>query len=41
MKWSIAAAVVLIVIAPVPALAGFVAGGITVVHAIPWALRSA
>jgi hypothetical protein len=41
MKWSIAATVFLIMIAPVPVLAGFVAGGITVVHAIPWALRSA
>jgi len=41
MKWSVAAAVFLMMIAPVPALAGFVIGGITVVHAIPWALRSA
>jgi hypothetical protein len=41
MKWSIAAAVFLIMIAPVPALAAFVAGSITAVHAIPWALRSA
>lgn len=40
MKWGIAVVVFLVVIAPVPALAGFVAGGITVVHAIPWALRS-
>jgi len=40
MKWSLAAAVLLIMIAPVPAVAGVVAGGITVVHAIPWALRS-
>ena len=40
MKWSIAAAVFLMMIAPVPALAGVFIGGITVVHAIPWALRS-
>ncbi len=40
MKWGVAAVVVLVMIAPVPALAGVVAGGITVVHAIPWALQS-
>jgi hypothetical protein len=40
MKWSIAAAVFVMMVAPIPALAGVFIGGITVVHAIPWALRS-
>jgi hypothetical protein len=41
MKWSTAAAVFLVMIAPVPVVAGVVAYGIAVVHASPWALRSA
>lgn len=41
MKWSVAVAVFLLMIAPVPAVAGFIACGITVAHAIPWVLRSA
>jgi hypothetical protein len=41
MKWSTAAAVFLLMIAPVPVVAGVIASGIAVVHAIPWALRSA
>jgi len=41
MKWSTAAAVFLVMIAPVPVVAGVVASGIAVVHAIPWVLRSA
>jgi hypothetical protein len=41
MKWSTAAAVFLVMIAPVPVVAGAVAYGIAIAHAIPWALRSA
>jgi hypothetical protein len=41
MKWTTAAAVLLVLIAPVPVVAGVVAYGITVVHALPWALRAA
>jgi hypothetical protein len=41
MKWTVAAAVMLFIIAPVPFLAGVIASGITVVHALPWALRAA
>lgn len=40
MKWTMAAAVVLVLVAPVPVVAGVIASGITVVHALPWALRA-
>jgi hypothetical protein len=41
MKWSTAAVVFLVMIAPVPVVAGVIASGIAVAHAIPWVLRSA
>jgi len=41
MKWTTAAAVVLVLVAPVPALAGLIAYGITLLHAVPWVLRRA
>jgi len=41
MKWATAAAVAVLLIAPVPVVAGVLAYGITVVHALPWLGRSA
>jgi len=40
MKWTIAAAVAVVLIAPVPPVAGLLAYGLMIVHAIPWVLRS-
>ena len=40
MKWTTAVAVLFVLIAPVPVVAGVIAYGITVVHALPWALRT-
>jgi hypothetical protein len=40
-KWTTALAVLFVLIAPVPALAGLVASGLAVVHALPWVLRTA
>ena len=39
MKWTVALAVMLFIVAPVPFVAGVVASGLTVVSALPWALR--
>jgi uncharacterized membrane protein len=41
MKWTTAVAVGVVLIAPVPVVAGLVAYSITVVHALPWVLRAA
>jgi hypothetical protein len=41
MKWTMAVAVVVMVVAPVPVLAGIVAWGITLGHGLPWILRAA
>jgi len=40
MKWVTAAAIAVLLIAPVPVLAGVLAYGITVVHALPWVIRA-
>jgi hypothetical protein len=39
MKWTTAVAVLIVLIAPVPLVAGLIASGIAVVHALPWAVR--
>jgi hypothetical protein len=39
MKWTTAAAVLLVLVAPVPAIAGAIAYGLTLLHIVPWALR--
>jgi hypothetical protein len=41
MKWTTAAVVAVVLIAPVPVVAGLAAYGITIVHALPWVLRAA
>ena len=41
LKWTTAVAVAVVLVAPVPVVAGLVAYGITVVHALPWVLRAA
>jgi len=40
MKWTTAAVVFLILIAPIPVVAGFIASGIAMFHALPWAART-
>jgi hypothetical protein len=40
MKWATAAAVAVLLVAPVPVLAGVLAYGIAVVHALPWVIRA-
>jgi hypothetical protein len=39
MKWTTAAAILLVLVAPVPALAGVIAYGLTLLHVVPWAFR--
>ena len=41
MKWTTGAAVLFVLIAPVPLVAGLIAYGIVVVHTLPWAFRAA
>lgn len=41
MKWTTAGTLLVVLVAPVPAVAGVAAWGLVVMHALPWALRPA
>ena len=40
MKWTTAIAVLFVLVAPVPVVAGLIASGLAVVHTLPWAVRT-
>ena len=41
MKWTTAGTVLLLLVTPVPLVAGVAAWGLVLLHALPWALRQA